>query len=75
VRLTTRRGAVEVTVESTRMRAGHIALPTGLGLLVHDAGEVLTAGIAPNDLTTTHDRDPWAGTPWHKHVPAKIEVM
>jgi anaerobic selenocysteine-containing dehydrogenase len=76
VRLSTRRGAVEVTVEPTpRMRAGHIALPNGLGVLVHDAGEVLTAGVAPNELTATQDRDPWAGTPWHKHVPAKIEVI
>jgi anaerobic selenocysteine-containing dehydrogenase len=76
VRLSTRRGAVEVTVEPTpRMRAGHVALPNGLGLLVHDADEVLTAGVAPNELTSTQDRDPWAGTPWHKHVPANIEVI
>jgi anaerobic selenocysteine-containing dehydrogenase len=76
VRLSTRRGAIEVTVEPTpRMRAGHIALPNGLGLVVHDSGEVHTAGVAPNELTTTEDRDQWAGTPWHKHVPAKIEVV
>jgi anaerobic selenocysteine-containing dehydrogenase len=76
VRLATRRGAIEVTVEPTpRMRAGHIALPNGPGLVVHDADEIHTAGVAPNELTTTEDRDQWAGTPWHKHVPAKIEVL
>jgi anaerobic selenocysteine-containing dehydrogenase len=77
VRLSTRRGAVDVTVEPTpRMRAGHVSLPNGLGLVVRDgADEVLTSGIAPNDLTATEDRDEWAGTPWHKHVPARIEVL
>jgi anaerobic selenocysteine-containing dehydrogenase len=76
VRLSTRRGTVEVTVEPTpRMRPGHIALPNGLGLIVHDGDEARAVGVAPNELTATEDRDQWAGTPWHKHVPAKIEVM
>ncbi len=26
-------------------------------------------GVAPNELTSTEDRDPFVGTPWHKHVP------
>ena len=30
-------------------------------------------GIAPNELTATEDRDRFAGTPWHKYVPARIE--
>jgi hypothetical protein len=30
-------------------------------------------GIAPNELTSTEDRDPFVGTPWHKHVPARLE--
>ena len=57
------------------MRPGHIALPHGLGLIVHDADEARAVGVAPNELTAAEDRDQWAGTPWHKHVPAKIEVM
>ena len=30
------------------------------------------AGVAPNELTATTDRDPFVGTPWHKHVPARL---
>ncbi|WP_306361609.1 hypothetical protein [Nocardia sp. CC227C] len=33
------------------------------------------AGVAPNELTSLHHRDPIAGTPWHKYVPARIEVL
>lgn len=74
VRLTTKRGSVVVTVEvSDSMQRGHLALPNGLGLhYPSDAGES-AAGIAPNELTATEDRDPFVGTPWHKYVPAKVE--
>jgi anaerobic selenocysteine-containing dehydrogenase len=76
VRLSTRRGAVDVAVEPTpRMRPGHVSLPNGMGLAVRDeAGEARSVGVAPNSLTATEDRDEWAGTPWHKHVPARVEV-
>ena len=30
---------------------------------------------APNELTSTEWRDPIAGTPWHKHVPARLEAI
>jgi hypothetical protein len=36
-----------------------------------EAGDVAT-GVAPNELTSAGDRDPFVGTPWHKHVPARI---
>jgi len=74
-RLTTARGSVEVPVEVTdAMRSGHLALPNGLGLTVEGAsGE--RAGIAPNELTDARDRDEWVGTPWHKHVPARLEPV
>jgi len=76
MRLSTRSGVTVVTVEPTpRMRAGHIALPNGFGLVVQDGDEARPAGVAPNELTTTEDRDQWAGTPWHKHVLVKIEVL
>ena len=26
-------------------------------------------------LTSTGDRDPFVGTPWHKHVPARLERL
>ena len=33
------------------------------------------AGVAPNALTSSEWRDAFAGTPWHKHVPARIEPL
>ena len=32
-------------------------------------------GAAPNELTARDDRDRFAGTPWHKHVPARVEAV
>jgi formate dehydrogenase len=71
-RVITRRGAAVAVVEVTdTMQAGHASLPNGFGL-GHE-GEPDFAGVAPNDLTSTDDRDWLAGTPHHKHVPARIE--
>ena len=72
VRVTTRRGSAVTVVEvSDTLQRGHVSLPNGLGLS-HAAGQE-TAGVAPNELTSSADRDPFVGTPWHKHVPARIE--
>ncbi|WP_248965553.1 molybdopterin-dependent oxidoreductase [Sphaerisporangium perillae] len=75
-RVTTKRGSVEATVEITdTLQPGHISLPNGLGLSYPgETGEV-TTGAAPNELTASEDRDPYAGTPWHKHVPARVEAL
>jgi anaerobic selenocysteine-containing dehydrogenase len=71
VRLTTRRDSVVIAVEvSDTMQRGHVALPNGLGLSYPEDG---VTGIAPNELTSVEDRDPFVGTPWHKHVPARVE--
>ena len=73
--LQTRRGKAVVTIEvSDMMRQGHVSLPNGLGL-DYDAGDGVTVrvGISVNELTSTEDRDFLAGTPWHKHVPARLE--
>jgi hypothetical protein len=35
---------------------------------------VLT-GVPANELTAVGWRDPLAGTPWHKHVPARVEAV
>ncbi len=77
VRVTTRRGSVEATVAVLDiMRPGHVSLPNGLGLDHPDGdGSVTLTGTAPNELTSTDDRDPWAGTPWHKSVPARLEPI
>jgi len=76
-RLSTRKGGGEVTVEiDDRMQDGHLALPNGLGLFsVSDNGEAVVTGLAPNELTDAAARDPYAGTPWHKHVPARLEPV
>lgn len=77
VRLSTKRGSAEVSVElSDRMQPGHVSLPNGLGLDFPDPqlGQ-RTTGVAPNDLTRSEDRDWLAGTPWHKHTPARVEVL
>jgi anaerobic selenocysteine-containing dehydrogenase len=75
-RITTRRGSALVEVEvSDRMLPGHVSLPNGLGVDYPDArGESLRAGVSPNELTRGEDRDWLAGTPWHKHVPARVEA-
>jgi anaerobic selenocysteine-containing dehydrogenase len=74
-RLSTRRGAAEVSIEiSDRMQAGHIALPNGTGLEHPDAKDAL-GGIAPNELTSSEDRDSIAGTPWHKSTAANVEAV
>lgn len=77
VRLTTKRGSVEVPVEvSDMMQRGHVSLPNGLGLDHTVADGVLErTGVSLNELTSVEDRDWLAGTPWHKHVPARIEAL
>ena len=73
-RVSTAAGNAEATVEITEtMLAGHAALPNGFGLdYVGDDGRTVVPGVAPNMLTSTAWRDRYAGTPWHKHVPASI---
>lgn len=74
VRLTTKRGAVVVSAElSITMQQGHVSLPNGMGVDAVADGSL--GGIAPNELTASEDRDAFVGTPWHKHVPARIEVV
>jgi anaerobic selenocysteine-containing dehydrogenase len=76
-RITTASGNAEATVEiSEAMLPGHASLPNGFGLdFVDDDGEAHVPGVAPNALTSSDWRDAYAGTPWHKHVPARIEAV
>ena len=76
VRVVTRRGAVEVAVFfSEDVLPGHITLPNGTGLAYpDDDGALRLDGVAPNELTSSDERDPIAGTPWHKHVRARLEL-
>jgi anaerobic selenocysteine-containing dehydrogenase len=75
LRLTTRRASAEVVVEVSDMMApGHISLPNGTGVSYTDAsGKTHRHGIAPNEFTDSFSRDFLAGTPWHKHIPAKLD--
>jgi anaerobic selenocysteine-containing dehydrogenase len=74
VRLSTKRDSVVVVVEvSDSMFRGHVSLPNGLGLAYPGEHGRTVTGVAPNELTSVGDRDPFVGTPWHKHVPARIE--
>ena len=76
-RVTTKAGTVIAVVEITdTLQAGHASLPNGLGIdYLDEAGRPVVHGIAPNELTSSGDRDWIAGTPWHKHVPARIEPV
>ena len=76
-RITTAAGTAEATVEITdTMLTGHVSLPNGYGVdHVGADGSSTTPGVAPNALTSTQWRDAYAGTPWHKHVPARIEAV
>jgi len=76
-RITTAAGSAEASVEiSEAMLPGHASLPNGYGLdFVDDDGAVQVPGVAPNALTSTEWRDDYAGTPWHKHVPARLEAV
>jgi anaerobic selenocysteine-containing dehydrogenase len=75
--LSTARGTVEVDIEvSSMMRQGHVSLPNGLGLAYRRSdGSIDREGIAPNELTAGGQRDFLAGTPWHKHVPARVDPL
>ena len=76
-RITTAAGSAEAVVEiSEAMLAGHASLPNGYGVDFIDAtGARRVPGVAPNELTSADWRDAYAGTPWHKHVPARIEAV
>lgn len=75
-RITTAAGTAVARVEiSDAMLPGHASLPNGLGLDYRDGDRVVVPGVAPNALTSTEWRDPYAGTPWHKHVPARLEAV
>lgn len=79
-RVTTPRGSADAVVEvSDTLLPGHASLPNGLGVSYpsteEDGGRSVVTGVAPNELTSSADRDWFAGTPHHKHVRARIEAV
>ncbi len=76
VRLVTERGAATIQVSiDERMHPGQLSLPNGTGTDRLVDGERIVDGVAPNELTHSFRRDRFAGTPWHKTVPARIEPV
>jgi anaerobic selenocysteine-containing dehydrogenase len=77
VRISTAAGRANATVEvSEAMQPGHVSLPNGFGVdHVESDGRAVVPGVAPNELTSSKWRDAFAGTPWHKHVPARVESV
>jgi len=58
------------------MRRGQLALPHGYGQSYPAAdGERLTNGPRINLLTESGNRDPIAGTPYHKHVAVRLSAV
>ncbi len=76
-RIVTAAGSAETVVEITdAMLPGHVSLPNGQGLeYPGEDGRPVLSGVAANELTSLEWRDPLAGTPWHKHVPARVEAV
>jgi anaerobic selenocysteine-containing dehydrogenase len=72
-----KRGAVVVRVEVTdSVGRGQVTLPHGYGM-EHpgvDGGRRRT-GAHINELTAAEDRDPIAGTPYHKYVPVRLSPV
>ena len=77
VNVVTKAGNATTYVEITEHQPnGFVSLPNGLGLEYRDEkGESVKIGVAPNELTSSQDKDFFAGTPWHKRVPARVEKV
>lgn len=77
IQLRTPRGTAQAPIELTdELQPGHVSLPNGHGLDYHRAdGTLDRRGVSLNELTNTTDRDPFAGTPWHKYVPVHLERL
>jgi anaerobic selenocysteine-containing dehydrogenase len=75
-KLSTKRSSAVVTVAvDDTIQPGHVALPNGFGLDHVEAGVRSKTGVGTNEFTASEDRDPWAGTPWHKTTPARLEPV
>jgi anaerobic selenocysteine-containing dehydrogenase len=78
VRVTTAGGSLTTVVEVTdTVQPGHITLPNGQGVdYPAESGDALElTGVPTNELTWIGHQDQFAGTPWHKHVPARVEAV
>jgi anaerobic selenocysteine-containing dehydrogenase len=71
------KGRLVVRVQAdSSMRHGQLALPHGFGQSYKTLdGAWLTNGPRINLLTASSNRDPIAGTPYHKNVPVRLEPV
>ena len=73
-RIITDAGSAIASVEvNDVMQDGHVSLPNGMGVSYPSENGDTVVGVALNELTSTTRVDKFWGTPWHKHVPARIE--
>lgn len=77
VQLKTPRGSAKAPIELTdELQPGYVSMPNGHGLdYTNTDGTLDHRGVSLNELTNTTDRDPFAGTPWHKYVPVHLERL
>jgi anaerobic selenocysteine-containing dehydrogenase len=78
VRVVTATGSITAPVEVTdTLQRGNVTLPNGMGTDYPSNGSRRSAGSSPNELTSTGAgfQDPFVGTPYHKHVPARLEPV
>ena len=71
-------GSTVAPVEITdSLQSGNISLPNGMGVDYPDEEGRTLAGVSLNELTSTGGiyEDPFVGTPYHKHVPARLEPV
>ena len=73
-RCESKRGAVIVRVEvSDSVGRGQVTLPHGYGMVYPGSdGKRSRTGAHINELTAAEDRDPVAGTPYHKFIPVRL---
>ncbi len=72
VRVTTKAGSVEIELEVTDQTCKrYVVIPHGFGLEYQGK----TYGANANRLASSDNRDRFAGTPYHRHIPCRVEAV
>jgi anaerobic selenocysteine-containing dehydrogenase len=71
VKIITEAGEASIELQVTETtRPGLVVIPHGFGLRYQER----TYGVNVNRLTKSSHRDPFAGTPYHRYVPCRVEA-
>ena len=71
VKIITEAGEASIELQVTEAtRPGLVVIPHGFGLRYQER----TYGVNVNRLTKSSHRDPFAGTPYHRYVPCRVEA-